>query len=35
MVVSRHQNAGEIHNFLIANKSFEIVAAFREKLRAD
>jgi hypothetical protein len=29
MFVSRHQNAGQNHNLLIANKSFENVAKFR------
>jgi hypothetical protein len=28
-VVSRHQNAGQSHNLLIANKSFENVAKFK------
>jgi hypothetical protein len=29
MVISHHQNAGENHNFLIANKSFENVTNFK------
>jgi ribosomal protein L10 len=29
MVVSRHQNVGQNHNILIANKSFENVAKFK------
>jgi hypothetical protein len=29
MVVSRHQNVGQNHNLLIANKCFESVAKFK------
>jgi len=29
MVVSRHQNAGQDHNLLTANKSFENVSKFK------
>jgi hypothetical protein len=44
MVISRHQTAWQIHNLLIANKSFENAAkiylgrikiAFTKKLKAD
>jgi len=29
MVMSRHQNAGQSHNLLTANKTFESVAKFK------
>jgi hypothetical protein len=29
MVISRHQNVGQNHNFLLANKSFENVEKFK------